>query len=160
MKYILLLFLILLTTSCGYFETEKISTEAFYEEELKSIDWKDVDQYPAFPNCDNLTEKPAQLQCFENTISSHLRNAFSPHNALVNRDLNDTVKLDFSIDNKGKLSVRSIVVAPSIEQEFPLLGTWLKEAIDTLVPMAPAYKRGVPVTTEFMLPIVIKTKEL
>jgi hypothetical protein len=29
-----------------------------------------------------------------------------------------------------------------------------------LHPVAPAYKRGVPVATQFTLPIVIKTKDL
>ncbi len=147
-------------SSCGYFETEKISSETFYQEELKSIDWKDVDQYPAFPSCENLTEKSSQKTCFENTLSTHLRQSFGKHNAQAVRDLNDTVKLAFSINNKGKLIVNNIDIAPSIGQEFPQLNAWLMEGIDTLHPVAPAYKRGIPVATQFTLPIVIKTKEL
>ncbi len=156
----LILLLLLITGSCGYFETEKISTETFYQEELKAIDWKEVDQYPAFPSCENLTEKPSQKTCFENTLSAHLRRSFGKHSASTVRDLNDTVKLAFSINNKGKLKVTNIVIAPSIEQEFPLLNSWLLEGIDTLHPVAPAYKRGIPVATQFTLPIIIKTKEL
>ena len=160
MKHALILLLLLITSSCGYFETEKISTETFYQEELKEIDWKEVDQYPAFPSCENLTEKPSQKLCFENTLSSHLRQSFGKHNASAIRDLNDTVKLAFSINNKGKLIVTNILIAPSIEEQFPLLHSWLLEGIDTLRPVAPAYKRGIPVATEFVLPIVIRTKEL
>jgi hypothetical protein len=70
------------------------------------------------------------------------------------------VKLAFSINNKGKLLVTNIVIAPSIQQEFPQLNSWLLEGIDTLHPVAPAYKRGIPVATQFTLPIIIKTKEL
>lgn len=160
MKYLFFLLLLLITNSCGYFETEKISTETFYQEELKTIDWKEVDQYPAFPSCESLTEKPQQKTCFENTLSAHLRQSFGKHNASAIRDLNDTVKLAFSINNKGKLLVTNIVIAPSIQQEFPLLNSWLLEGIDTLHPVAPAYKRGIPVATQFTLPIIIKTKEL
>ncbi len=160
MKQVLFLLLILLTNSCGYFETEKISTETFYQEELETIDWKEVDQYPAFLNCEKLTEKPSQKTCFENTLSTHLRESFSKHNATAIRDLNDTVKLAFSIDNKGKLKVRDIEMTASIRDAFPELNSWLLEGIDTLNAVAPAYKRGVPVATQFTLPIVIRTKEL
>ena len=158
MKQVFFLLLIILTNSCGYFETEKISTETFYQEELETIDWKEVDQYPAFLKCEKLTEKPLQKTCFENTLSSHLRESFSKHNATAIRDLNDTVKLAFSIDNKGKLKVRNIEMTASIRDAFPELKSWLLEGIDTLNAVAPAYKRGVPVATQFTLPIVIRTK--
>ncbi|WP_121906397.1 hypothetical protein [Ulvibacter antarcticus] len=161
MKYPwLLLCFCILSSSCRYFETEKISTETFYEEELQTIDWKEVDQYPAFEECENLSEKNIQKSCFENTLSSHLRQAFDKHKAVAIRDLNDTVSLAFSIDNKGKLHVTSIKMPATVQIEFPLLNSWLMEGIDTLKPVAPAYKRGVPVATEFTLPIVIKTTDL
>ena len=51
------LFLLVLASSCQFFETEKISTETFYEEEIKAIDWKDVDQYPVFTECSDFSEK-------------------------------------------------------------------------------------------------------
>jgi hypothetical protein len=161
MKKGLLFFLFLVgLNSCSFFETEKISTETFYKEELKSIDWKDVDQYPAFVNCEDISEKIAQKTCFENTLSSHLQQSFNLHNAIAIHDLNDTVQLAFSINNKGKLEVTTIKMDSLLKEEFPLLEAWFTEGIDTLHPVAPAYKRGVPVATQFTLPIVIKTKDL
>ncbi|GHC46869.1 hypothetical protein [Ulvibacter litoralis] len=160
MKYIQIIILLVVTTSCQFFETEKVSTETFYEEELKTIDWKEVDQYPVFSECESTTEKNSQKGCFERTLSDHLRQSFRKHNAIALHDLNDTVRLAFSINNKGKLMVTNIVMPPSIETEFPLLQDWLLEGIDTLYPVAPAYKRGIPVATQFTLPIVIKTEDL
>jgi predicted ester cyclase len=157
LKFLLLLFM---ATSCQFFETEKIPSETFYKEELKSIDWKEVDQYPSFANCENITAKPEQKSCFENTLSAHLRQTFSKHNAIAVHDLNDTVNLSFSINNKGKLLVESIKITATLQAEFPLLNQWLMEGIDTLHPVAPAYKRGIPVATKFTLPIVIKTEDL
>jgi len=146
-----------LATSCQYFETDKISKETFYQEELKTIDWKDVDQYPAFPKCENFTEKTKQKSCFENALSSHLRQTFTNHNAIAVRDLNDTVTVKFTISNTGKLSIMEIQITETIKAEFPLLHNWLEESIDTLHPVAPAYKRGIPVATQFILPIIINT---
>lgn len=156
-KFLLLLFL---ACSCQFFETEKIGSETFYQEELKSIDWRDVDQYPSFANCENTTEKAQQKSCFENTLANHLKQAFGRHKAIAVHDLNDTVKLSFSIDNRGKLKVNSVNMSATLEMEFPFLDQWLMESIDTLQPVAPAYKRGIPVATQFTLPIIIKTEDL
>lgn len=160
MKYSLMLFILVLTTSCQYFETEKISTETFYEEELKTIDWNEVDRYPAFSNCEDLSEKPAQKTCFETTLSNHLRQTFVNHSASAVHDLNDTVQLAFSVSKSGKLEVRHIKIDNTTKSEFPLLEAWFTEGIDTLGNVSPAYKRGIPVATQFTLPIIIRTKEL
>ena len=149
-----------MVSSCQYFETDKISKETFYQEELKTIDWKDVDQYPAFPKCESFTDKTEQKSCFENALSAHLRQAFLNHNATAVRDLNDTVTLKFSISNNGKLSIMDTQITETIKAEFPLLQNWLEESVDTLSLVAPAYKRGIPVATQFTLPIIIKTTSL
>lgn len=160
MQHFKILLLLFLACSCQFFETEKIGSETFYQEELKSIDWKDVDQYPSFTNCENNTEKSQQKSCFENTLANHLRQAFGKHTSTTVRDLNDTVTLSFSIDNKGKLMVDNVKMTAVLEMEFPLLNQWLIESIDSLQPEAPAYKRGIPVATQFTLPIIIKTEDL
>ena len=149
-----------MATSCQYFETDKISKETFYQEELQTIDWKDVDQYPAFPKCENFTEKTKQKHCFENKLSTHLRLTFTNHNAVAGRDLNDTVAVKFTISNTGKLSIKEMQITETIKTEFPLLPRWIEESIDSLNPVAPAYKRGIPVATQFVLPIIVKTNSL
>ncbi|MFT5102770.1 MAG: hypothetical protein ACI86C_000415, partial [Candidatus Latescibacterota bacterium] len=86
MKHIIYILLLLLITSCQFFETDKITTETFYEEEMKTIDWKRVDQYPAFSNCENYTEKEAQKDCFINTLSKHVYGALQQQNIFVTKD--------------------------------------------------------------------------
>ena len=44
-----------------------------------------------------------------------------------------------------------------LKVQIPLLATTIMEGIKTLQPIAPAYKRGIPVKTTFKLPLVIKT---
>jgi hypothetical protein len=157
MKYLKIVLILLTATSCQYFETDKISKEIFYQEELKTINWKDVDQYPAFLECENFTKKTEQKSCFENTLSSHLRQTFTNHKAISVRDLNDTVTVKFTISNTGQLSIMEMKITETVKAEFPLLHKWLEESIDTLRPVAPAYKRGIPVATQFTLPIIINT---
>ncbi|MAL59694.1 MAG: hypothetical protein CMC14_06580, partial [Flavobacteriaceae bacterium] len=57
-------------SSCQYFNTERISSETFYEEEIESINWSEVDTYPMFRECETFTEKEVQKTCFQNVVNS------------------------------------------------------------------------------------------
>lgn len=149
--------ILFLATSCQFFETEKVTSEEIYKEEMGTIDWKDVDNYPAFSNCENILEKPQQKECFINTISTHLYKSISHEDMVAARDLYDTVKVRFDVSSKGELTIREILMDSLLQKEFPNLEKWILQSIDSLQPVAPAYKRGIPVKTQFTLPVIIKT---
>lgn len=149
--------ILILATSCQFFETEKVSSEEIYKEEMGTINWKDVDNYPSFPNCENVIEKSQQRDCFISTISSQLYNSISHEDMIAARDIYDTVKVNFEVSKKGELSIRKINMDTVLQKEFPNLEKWLLQSIDSLQPVAPAYKRGIPVKTQFTLPVIIKT---
>jgi hypothetical protein len=154
------LLILLLACSCQLFETEKISTETFYEEELQSINWKDVDQYPVFAACESLSEKEVQKQCFERTLTNHIHAAISRRKIISPYDLHDTVYVDFTVDKTGRLSVNEFRIDSLTAHIFPNLREWILQSMDSLQPVAPAYKRGIPVRTDFKLPIAIQTSDL
>ena len=156
-KYLAIL-LSLFLVSCQFFETEKISSETFYEEELKAINWEDVDQYPAFSACEEFTEKKEQKHCFETTLSQYVYQTIESKNIVTGQDISSRVLLTFNISNTGEISNLNIEMDTVIEKEIPFLRQWLEECIDSLPQAAPAYKRGIPVNTKFTLPLVIKSK--
>ena len=158
MKYSFLFFIILfLATSCQFFETEKVSSDTIYKEEMKTINWKDVDRYPSFSNCENTLEKPAQQECFINTISTQVYKSLNHENIIATREVYDTIKVNFEVGSNGELSIIAIKIDTILQKEFPDLEAWLLQSIDSLQPIAPAYKRGVPVKTQFTLPVIIRT---
>jgi hypothetical protein len=61
------------------------------------------------------------------------------------------------VDEKGKIAITSMKMDSLLKVQIPLLATTIMEGIKTLQPIAPAYKRGIPVKTTFKLPLVIKT---
>lgn len=152
-----LVFLLLLATSCQFFETEKVSSEEIFNDEIKTINWKDVDRYPSFPECENNLEKQDQKDCFINTVTTHLYQAISDGNLIAAREINDTVEVDFEVDSYGNLSIRNLRIDSLIQKDFPHLRMKILNSIDSLQPVAPAYKRGIPVKTKFTLPVIIKT---
>ena len=158
MKNIFLLLLISISvTSCQFFETEKISTETFLKEEKNSINWKDVDSYPVFKECEGILDKLETKSCFETTLINQLYHSINTGKFIVSSDLNEEVLIEFIVSEKGDLKIKSIEIDSLLQTKLPKLKNYIMTSIDSLQPIAPAYKRGIPVRTSFNLPISIKT---
>lgn len=157
MKIRILLAASLLATSCQLFETEKMSSEAIFKEEIQTIDWKDVDRYPAFANCNDSLPKPQQKECFMNTITTQIYQSINHEKVVAVREVYDTIKVNFEVGRDGRIAILQIKMDTLLKRDFPELEAWLLRSIDSLKPVAPAYKRGIPVKTQFTLPVIIKT---
>ena len=153
-----ILSLLFLLSSCQFFETEKISSETFYEERLKTIDWNDVTQYPLFSQCETMTEKSQQRTCFSDVIQGAIGNISGISTSVMHEEIDDTVWVHLEVSETAQLSVKQIKMDSLTELLFPLMREGITAKVDSLVLVEPAYKEGVPVKTEFSLPIVIQTQ--
>ena len=158
MKHFGYLFVVLLCTSCQFFETEKLNTETLYEEELKTIDWTEVDQYPVFANCESLSEKVAQKHCFEQSLATQIHQAIERRNMTTVHTLHDTIMLQLEVSKTATIRAQYIAVDSVLFSEIPMLKKWIHESVDSMKLVAPAYKRGIPVATYFALPIVFTSE--
>ncbi len=158
MRITLLFILVLSASSCQYFDTEKISAETFYEEEIKTINLHEVDAYPAFQECESAIEKEEKRLCFENELTARIAQSLSRESLKAIHTLKDTIWVNFSISETAKIEVIDVKVDSLVHLEFPKLHATVAQKIDSIVLKAPAYKRGIPVRTNFSLPIVIKTE--
>ena len=145
-----------LLASCSGWETKKITTEDFLNQERYIIDITDVDTYPAFDSCDELSEQMALKQCFEEHVTHTLYEELNNREILVQASINDTVWIDFIVNEKGKFCLDSIHLTPSIRKEIPELPLWIYDATQLLPTSHPATKRAIPVKTRFKLPVVLK----
>ncbi len=163
MKYkCLAILLSLILVSCQFFETEKISEQTFYEEEIQTINWNDIDQYPVFVQCEDFSEKKDQERCFTSTLLNVFMKAVEDQVSenTINESIQDTIFLTLNVSGKAKFSIQRIEMDSLIIRTFPFLKEVLFSRMDSLQLRAPAYKRGIPVKTEFTLPIVITTENL
>ena len=131
--------------------------QSIFKDEIKTINWTNVDRYPSFPNCENIVEKTEQQDCFIQTISTHIYQAISEGNLVASRELQDTIEVGFEVNSSGKLSIVEIKMDTLLQKDFPNLEMKILNSLDSLQPLAPAYKRGIPVKTKFTLPIIIQT---
>ena len=158
MRIVVLLVLVLTLVSCDYFEVKKVSSKEIYEEEVEAINWKEVDQVPLFEDCPADQEnKKEELACFQSVIGSHLQEQVKTLDKSVSVRVQDTVLISLRISEQGQIGLMNIVMDQTTERQIPALRRTLEEGISTLPKPQPALKRGIPVVTEFTLPLAIST---
>ena len=146
--------------SCQFFDTERISSETFYKEELESISWDHVDTYPLFKECENNMEIENQKSCFQGVIVTAIQSIVSQESNVVNIDIKDTLHILLQVEKTGEIILKEIDIDTLLAQKIPNLKAWLDESINHLPVCSPAYKRGIPVTTQITLPFVLNSEEL
>lgn len=160
MKRLSLVFCAVVLISCNYFEKKKVYTEDILQEELQTFNWNEVDEYPTFASCDSASGKENKRQCFENTLLQILNNKLSDQNIVVTEDINDTILLKITIDNKGNFNINDIKSSELIKAQIPDIDSLLIHSFDSLPKIFPAIKRSQQVATQFSLPVVVKINEL
>ncbi len=157
MKKALLLVSISILTSCN-FETKKISSEEVLEQESRSLNWKEVDEYPAFENCKDKTNLAAAKTCFENQVATTIYSFLASQRPVVTESIHDTLYLYLEITKEGKPQIDSVKIDTTVTNQLPEIEQWLRQSIDSLPRIYPANKRGIPVSTVFKMPVVVKAE--
>ena len=157
-KFWLFFVVVPLSVSCEFFMSKEKRTQQLVNEELLSIDWNDVDQYPLFEECDETAPKKEQLACFQELMMQHMVDTLEGLNYVVSNELNDTVNVDLQIDEHGFITVLQMENSSSVNQMIPNFNEEVTQRLNDLTTVAPAIKRGIPVGMKFRLPIVLNTE--
>jgi len=156
MQRVLVFFIFISLTSCNYFNIQKTSSEAILEEELRTFNWKDVDEYPSFSVCDSSLDKLGKKRCFQNTLISTINRSLSNENIIVREDIKDTIFIKFIISETGDLKLIDIKMDSITKIEIPNIEDLVEQSLAALPKIYPAIKRSQPVKTQFTLPILIQ----
>jgi hypothetical protein len=78
---------------------------------------------------------------------------------VVSQKINDTLYLSLLIDNKGNISLTDIENLDKLTNYIPNFKLILNQSIEKIPVLFPATKTniGVPVSTKFKLPLIIKS---
>ncbi|KAB1067973.1 hypothetical protein F6U93_08510 [Tamlana haliotis] len=155
MKHAIVFLFIFTLVSCEYFNVKKTSSEAILNEELKTFNWNDVDEYPGFSICETSETIEARKTCFQNTLTNHITNYLQEESIIVTQDVNDTIMLEFQVSKSGELLLIQANIDSITVEEIPNIERLLNRSLEGLPEIDPAIKRGQPVTTEFQLPLII-----
>ncbi|MFY9242899.1 MAG: hypothetical protein WAO74_07725 [Polaribacter sp.] len=124
------------------------------------VDFTSVDLSPSFKICDSIIDKIEKSDCFRNTIHQKIGEELLLHSLSVKDSINETVYVDLIINDKGEIIFKELQSSEIIKKELPELDSIIHISVNNLPKIYPAIKRGIPVATEYQLPIKIVLKEL
>lgn len=146
-------------SSCQWFASREARTKAYIEEEMKQIDFNQLDQFPLFEICDETASKFRQQDCFESTMLMNLSLIMEENGVTFQGPAGDTLWLDFTVDQQGVVTLDSTAFSNATANKYPGIYETMSQSMSDLPPLEPALKRGVPVAAEFRIPLVLKAKE-
>lgn len=147
-----------LFTSCDWFTSNEEKTQELVNEEMRNINFNEVDRYPLFEDCDEMMDKSGQLDCFQNTLLSQYTETLEDFEFQFVSDINTSIYVDFLVDYKGEISVLEVQRNEDIENQIPEFRSIITQSLKGLPPLSPALKRGVPVSSKFRIPIIVNSK--
>jgi len=151
-RLLLFLFLSVGLVSCDKLFIKKDKTD-IKQTEITPIDFSSVDAYPLLPECEQITSRDLQQECFYKLLSKRIELELSKKNIILVADFKDTIQVNINVSSKGVVSIKSINL--SNNEVFNELKAAIIQSVETLPKIQPAIKSGIPVTTEFVLPIVL-----
>ncbi len=153
-KQLLVYFLFVMCVSCNYFSP---NTKESIKKLDTIVDFTKVDVSPSFKVCDELIGKE-KTDCFRSNMRLQITRNLSPSHFFTKKPINETIVVVLLIDKTGKIHLKEIQHSDFIKAKNPDLINSVKTAIVRLPQLQPAIKRGIPVTTQYHLPIKIQTK--
>ncbi len=144
---------LLLLGSCSYFNQ---SSSKLLSSKDTIIDFHSIDTYPIFPKCTELVSKEEQKQCFYTEITQQIQDLLQ-QSFLAKKALNDTIFIQLKVDKKGIITPVNTNENNPIQRNIPQFDSIIKSQLKQLTTVQPATKQGIPITTEFTLPIIINT---
>ncbi len=138
--------------SCDAFSFKKKKIE----QQLDTIvDLRYVDTYPSFPACDSIIDKKKKANCFGKTVHNEIAKNLKQQQIKVKRNVNETIEVVMVVSSKGEKRLKSLKATQQLQAQIPELKKILQESIQKLPRVLPATKRGIPVTSQYTLPIKI-----
>lgn len=150
-----LFLIIIIGTSCKFFSLKK---KTHLQEIDTIINFSSVDSSPMFLVCKDLIDKDKKSLCFSKTIYNELSKSFSQYKIEVRKPVNEEINVVVIIDSKGKATVKEIISSSLIKESIQNIDSLIKACVGKLPTLLPATKRGIPVTTQYQIPIQISVK--
>ena len=152
MKIIKLLFIIFLIIGCKY-NPEKSNYSP------PDVNWTSSDEMPSFEVCNDLVNESERKSCFNTKIINLIYSNLSFEKIRVNNKINDTLIISLLINEKGKISLIGIKNEDKLVNKIPGLKTLIGNSLEKIPSLYPATKTnmGIPVSSKFSLPLIIKS---
>jgi hypothetical protein len=148
----------LLFGSCQYFDKQVPSKEELLEKELKSINWNEVDEFPSISECEKIKDEAMRKQCFFEFLTQTIQEKLSIDTLSVLYPELDTIEVKVTIFPNATLKFEPQFPKDTVAYDTIKIDSILHARLVDFPKINPAIKRGIPVKTQFVLPVILKTE--
>ncbi len=160
MKKLQLLVLVVFTLqSCQYFDRKVPDEKELLEKQIKEINWQEVDEYPSVAECEKITNDTLRKQCFFEYLTSTIQEKISIDTLSVMYPEIDTIEVKVTVFPDSQLLFEPQFPKDSVAYDTVKIDSILRSKLVNFPKINPATKRGIPVKTQFILPVIIKTEK-
>lgn len=148
--------LILVLGSCNYFEKQVPSEAELLEKRLKEINWNEVTVYPSVESCDSILDKEAKKECFFSFMTTLIQQKISPDSIQKATRIIDTIQVKVTVSPTAEITFEPLFKSDSLAYPKHKIDSLIQTRLTNFPKIEPAQKEGIPVKTEFILPVIIK----
>lgn len=145
-------------SSCQLFEKQVPTEQDLLKKELQSINWKEVDEFPSIVSCDSIDNKVERQQCFFQYMTQLIQHKLSIDTLSVLYPELDTVEVKVTVFPNSRLVFEPLFPKDSVAYDTVKIDSILKARLVGFPKINPALKRGIPVKTQFILPVILKVE--
>lgn len=159
MKQYSLFLVFILFNSCQYFDKQVPSEKELLQKELKAINWKEVDEYPSVVDCDKIDDKKQRQQCFFEVLTQLIQEKLCNDTLAMLYPELDTIEVKVTIFPNATMKFEPQFPKDSVAYDTIKIDSILKSRLVGFPKINPAIKRGLPVKTQFILPVILKVEK-
>ncbi|MDI6049380.1 hypothetical protein QLS31_06025 [Flavobacterium sp. XS2P24] len=158
MKQYYLFLVFIFFNSCQYFDKQIPSEKELLQKELKSINWKEVDEYPSVVDCEKTENKKQRQQCFFEVLTLLIQEKLSVDTLSILYPELDTIEVKVTVFPNATIQFEPQFPKDSVAYDKIKIDSILKARLVDFPKINPAIKRGIPVKTQFILPVILKVE--
>lgn len=158
MKKLLPIAALLLLQSCQYFEKKVPNEQELLDKQLKEINWNEVDEYPSVIDCEKLTDATQRKQCFFEFLTATIQQKLAIDTLATMFPKLDTIEVKVTVLPNSDLEFEPQFPKDSVAYDTIKIDSILRVRLVDFPKVNPAIKRGIPVKTQFVLPVIIKSE--
>ncbi|WP_366186377.1 hypothetical protein [Flavobacterium ovatum] len=158
MKHYSFFLIIIFFNSCQFFDKQSPSEKELLQKELKSINWKEVDEYPSFVDCNQIEGKVERQKCFFQFLTELIQEKIRIDTLSTLYPELDTIEVKVTIYPNSRIQFEPLFPKDSVAYDRVKIDSILRRRLVGFPKVNPAIKRGIPVKTQFILPVILKVE--
>ncbi|MEY2922745.1 MAG: hypothetical protein RLZZ236_1730 [Bacteroidota bacterium] len=134
------------------------SEQELLAKELNEINWKEVDEFPSLADCEKIEDKNQRSQCFFEILTQLIQEKLSVDTLSVLYPELDTIEVKVTVFPNSTMQFEPQFPKDSVAYDTIKIDSILKARLVNFPKVNPAIKRGIPVKTQFVLPVILKVE--